>query len=450
MYFNDFDDYSHTTTFKTIKVYKNGDANTSFDLKVNSEFKAKDLAELIETNLKLKPVQKLRLFTAEGLEVSVEELAYIKNGEAVFASRGENFDRSSTLGEYEILKTLGEGGFGEVLLATHKRSGDQVAIKFLKASSRVMASEIDRLFAEAETLKNLHHKGIVRVLNCFSQSNTQIAFVMEYLSGGELLEYVLKRNKLSEDEAREFFRQIVEAVSYCHRSKLIHCDLKLENILLENPESKVVKVVDFGISGLCTGLRSDADGGSLDYMAPEYFNGSSKGVHPGVDVWALGCMLYGMVCGKLPFADDNDNKIIDRIKHARFDYDDAGKKLSREVRHLISRILEIDTEQRFTIHDILDHPWMNGEKMPAEVVEEEAKQETEKKISITVTAPAKRNSTLTKSGQSNSFNVKSNASPGINKRNSNLGVDKSPKVIASSPTASSTRKTELSKLSKKF
>ena len=112
-----------------------------------------------------------------------------------------------------------------------------------------MASEIDRLFAEAETLKNLHHKGIVRVLNCFSQSNTQIAFVMEYLSGGELLEYVLKRNKLTEDEAREFFKQIVEAVSYCHRNKLIHCDLKLENILLENPDSKVVKVQFFPLYG---------------------------------------------------------------------------------------------------------------------------------------------------------------------------------------------------------
>jgi len=99
----------------------------------------------------MKPVQKLRIFTSEGLEISTEELSYIKDGEAVFASRGtilkwrlivliknsgENFDRSSTLAEYDIIRTLGEGGFGEVLLATHKRSQELVAIKFLKASSR--------------------------------------------------------------------------------------------------------------------------------------------------------------------------------------------------------------------------------------------------------------------------------------------------------------------------
>jgi len=81
-------------TLSKIKVYRNGDANSSFDLKVNSEFKPKDLGELIETQLKLKPVQKLRLFTSEGLEISIEELNYIKNGEAIYASRGIFVDKN--------------------------------------------------------------------------------------------------------------------------------------------------------------------------------------------------------------------------------------------------------------------------------------------------------------------------------------------------------------------
>jgi len=216
------------------------------------------------------------------------------------------------------------------------------------------------------------------VINCISLSSMQIAFIMEYLDGGELLQYVLKQGKLSEEEALEFFRQIAEAVAYCHRNKLIHCDLKLENILLESKDSRVVKIVDFGISGLCTGLNSDANSGSLEYMAPEYFGGSSKGVHPGVDVWALGCMLYGMVCGKLPFADSSESKTIERIRSGKVEYDEAGKKLSREIRHLISKMLEPDTEQRLPIYDVLDHAWVHQKKLP-ELYEEEGKNETEKK-----------------------------------------------------------------------
>ena len=104
------------------------------------------------------------------------------------------------------------------------------------------ASDIDMVFAEGEMLKNLHHKNIVKILNCFTLKNMRVAFVMEYLGGGELKDYVLERGHLSEEEAKEFFRQLCDAVYYCHRDKLIHRDLKLENILLESKDSKVIKV----------------------------------------------------------------------------------------------------------------------------------------------------------------------------------------------------------------
>lgn len=439
MYYDDDNEFSSNSPSKTIKVYRNGDHTQSFDLKVGSEIKPKEIQESIESKLKLQSVQKLRLFTMEGLEISPEDLTYLKTGEAIFASKGENFDKSSTLVEYEIIKQLGEGGFGEVLLAIHKRSREKVAIKFLKASTRVLATEVNKLFTEAETLKNLHHKGIVRVLNCFSLSSMQVAFIMEYLDGGELLKYVEnKGGKLSEEEALEFFRQIAEAVSYCHRNKLIHCDLKLENILLESKDSKVVKVVDFGISGLSTGLKSEADAGSLDYMAPEYFNGSHKGVHPGVDVWALGCMLYGMVCGRLPFGDTSEAKIVERICSARVEYDEAGKKLSKEVRHLISKMLERDTEQRMTIHDVLDHPWVNNKKLPED--EEEAKRETEKKGTVpsVPTQVKKAHSTPKQASYSISIKGASTTSSPVGRKSTTSGqiMEKSPKAITlSSVTA---------------
>lgn len=448
MYYGEDDDFTANSPSKTIKVYRNGDHTQSFDLKLASEIKPRDVLETIETKLKLTNIQRLRLFTIEGLEVTPEELAYLKSGEAIFASKGENFDKSSTLAEYEIIKPLGEGGFGEVVLAIHKRSQEQVAIKFLKASTRIMANEVNKLFAEAETLKNLHHKNIVHVINCFSLSTMQVAFVMEYLDGGELLQYVLKRGKLAEEEALEFFQQIAGAVAYCHRNKLIHCDLKLENILLQSKESKVVKVVDFGISGLCTGTHNDADGGSLDYMPPEYFNGSKKGVHPGVDVWALGCMLYGMVCGKLPFGDTSEAKIIDRICHARYDYDEAGKKLSREVRNLIARMLEPDTEQRLNIHDVLDHPWVNNQKLP-DAPEEEMKNESEKKATTTQNVPIQARKTAAASSTKSYSSTPKAANSPMGKKTTGPVIEKSPKAITLS-SVPQVKKGEINKSGKKI
>lgn len=96
-------------------------------------------------------------------------------------------------------------------------------------------------------LKSLHHKNIVNILRCYTLPNMQVVFIMEYLEGGELLDYVTQKGRLSEFEAREFFQQIVDAIAYCHKEKLIHRDLKLENIMLLNKTSKTIKIVDFGI-----------------------------------------------------------------------------------------------------------------------------------------------------------------------------------------------------------
>ena len=98
------------------------------------------------------------------------------------------------------------------------------------------------IFSETETLKSLHHENIVKILNCFNLKNMNLAFVMEYLEGGELYQLVKQQKKLPESLARKFFKQLIEAISYCHRKKLIHRDLKLENILLVSKNSETIKV----------------------------------------------------------------------------------------------------------------------------------------------------------------------------------------------------------------
>mgnify|MGYP001451929334 CR=1 FL=1 len=99
------------------------------------------------------------------------------------------------------------------------------------------------IFSETETLKSLNHENIVKILNCFNLKNMDIAFVMEYLEGGELLQLIKEKKRLPESLARTYFKQLVEAISYCHKAKMIHRDLKLENILLTSKDSEVIKVI---------------------------------------------------------------------------------------------------------------------------------------------------------------------------------------------------------------
>lgn len=98
------------------------------------------------------------------------------------------------------------------------------------------------VFREVEMLKSLSHKNIVKILNCYTLKNMEVIIVMEFLEGGELLEYVLDKGRLDEAEARIFFKQIIDAISYIHQEKLIHRDLKLENLLLASKNAKIIKV----------------------------------------------------------------------------------------------------------------------------------------------------------------------------------------------------------------
>ena len=149
---------------------------------------------------------------------------------------------ASLFSEYRIVSELGEGGFGKVSLGVHKVTNEKVALKFVNASAYGNAESIDMVYNEAETLKKLQHPNIVKIKNTFALKNMQMVFIMEYLEGGELLDYVMKRERLPEKEAKGIFRQMASAIQYCHRESLIHRDLKMENILLVSTTTNKIKV----------------------------------------------------------------------------------------------------------------------------------------------------------------------------------------------------------------
>lgn len=138
-------------------------------------------------NMQMSNYNEVRIFNIEGLELFDEDFEFLKSGETMFTSFGEDFDHATYVSEYDISKTLGQGGFGDVVLGTHKETKELVAIKVTKANAIDNADDIDTVFAEAETLKMLDHEGIVKIYKNFIIKKTmQAYFIMEYLEGGEL------------------------------------------------------------------------------------------------------------------------------------------------------------------------------------------------------------------------------------------------------------------------
>lgn len=170
---------------------------------------------------------------------------------------------------------------------------------------------------------------------------------------------------LREEDARSVFQQIVAGIAYAHNQHICHRDLKLENILLKNKNLEIVKIADFGLSAFYRpGSTVLTNCGTLSFLAPEVFKGTSN-AGPPLDVWALGVILFSMLCGRLPFegTDLSYSKrprtpvIRSRILKCQYKIDES---LSPEVKDLVRRMLRLDPGERATVPEIFNHFWLRG------------------------------------------------------------------------------------------
>ncbi|CAF2052698.1 unnamed protein product [Rotaria magnacalcarata] len=176
--------------------------------------------------------------------------------------------------------------------------------------------------------------------------------VMEYVSGGELFDYIVKKGKLTEGEARPFFQQIISGVDYCHRHMVVHRDLKPENLLLD--DASHVKIADFGLSNIMKdGELLKTSCGSPNYAAPEVVSGELY-AGPEVDIWSCGVILYALLTGTLPFDDDNVQVLFKKIRSGIFP---IPEYLNTSVVDLLQRMLTVDPVRRATIKEIREHEW---------------------------------------------------------------------------------------------
>ena len=233
--------------------------------------------------------------------------------------------KGTKVGEYVIEDFLGKGGFGEVWSAQHPAIGKQVAVKFLSASSLINYEMLARFKREARAVNEIGHENLVDIFSFGELPDGRPYYVMELLRGESLAEYVAKKGPPPFALLLEVFRQVCEALQAAHQAKVIHRDLKPDNIFLDKKKSPAlsVKLLDFGIAKLATNdeesenlTRTGIPFGTPSYMSPEQCDGA-KNVDHRSDIYALGIVLYELLTGKNPFREPGDSALDLLMKHKK-------------------------------------------------------------------------------------------------------------------------------------
>lgn len=263
------------------------------------------------------------------------------------------------IGKYDFYGTLGTGSFGKVKYAIDNETGEPVAIKIV-SKELIMERNLGRnLKKEITIMKFINHENIVDVKSVFATAD-KLYIVMEYEGGGELFDKIVEVGKFTESTARHYFKQLIDGLEYCHEINVCHRDLKPENLLLDAEGN--LKISDFGFSIMRAREGNNGENidnlfttcGTPNYVAPEVV---SKIGYDGriADLWSLGCVLYVLLAGYLPFDEDSKEELFDKIRKAEFEF---PKWFTRDARNLINSMLVADPKKRATLQDIKFHYWM--------------------------------------------------------------------------------------------
>ncbi|PVH88276.1 Pkinase-domain-containing protein [Cadophora sp. DSE1049] len=276
----------------------------------------------------------------------------------------KNRETSAFLQQYTLLEKLGKGHFAEVFLCVEKATGTRFAVKiFTKQPGVEERSKTEGLQQEIAVLMGVSHPNLLCLKDTFDETNA-VYLVLELAAEGELFNWIVMKQKLTEEETRKVFIQLFQATKYLHERGIVHRDIKPENILLTDKDLHV-KVADFGLAKII-GEESFTTTlcGTPSYVAPEILEDSRHRRYTrAVDVWSLGVVLYICLCGFPPFSDElntreNPYSLTQQIKTGRFDYPSPyWDSVGDPALDLIDRMLTVDVEKRYTIDDCLEHPW---------------------------------------------------------------------------------------------
>eukprot|EP00742_Colponemidia_sp_Colp-10_P002254 GILJ01002408.1.p1 GENE.GILJ01002408.1~~GILJ01002408.1.p1 ORF type:complete len:443 (-),score=66.46 GILJ01002408.1:154-1440(-) len=298
----------------------------------------------------------------------------------------KNEEGHAQINEYTLVKDLGEGAFGKVKLCVHKDTQVQYAVKIFKKSvlrrkrefkqtehgMRIVDAMQD-VMREIAIMKKLSHANIVGLHEVIDDDESdKLYMILDFVEGGQvmdwdsdILRYLSKlpeataEQTLPEHTARTLFRDVVRGLEYLHRNGIVHRDLKPENLLVT--ADGAVKIADFGVAAVCEEKEMlKKTEGTYHFVAPECCVGQEFSGRL-ADIWSLGVTLYVFVCGVLPFFAENLPALFDMIATQPVS---IPEHCSPELRHLLTKLLEKDPNNRYTLELIKNDEWVNGGGLP--------------------------------------------------------------------------------------
>ncbi|XP_022916993.1 myosin light chain kinase A [Onthophagus taurus] len=274
--------------------------------------------------------------------------------------------------KYEVSHVLGQGACGVVRLVFEKYTCQPYACKRILKNTSNRNKTLNRpenIQKEINILKQLNHPFLIS-LKEIEETSSGYFIIMDYMEGGELT-YLISPQRLSESQVKYLFYQIVVAVQHLHSINIIHRDLKPENILLKKESDKddnMIKISDFGLSKMMLDQSfMKTKCGTPYFSAPEIFNPSVTAYGKKVDVWSLGVILYYMLSQELPFrapkSAAKNQALAKMILAGKFAMADSlWGEISDNGKNLIKNMLVCDATKRFSIDEVVDHPWFQDDK----------------------------------------------------------------------------------------
>ncbi|XP_050020763.1 hormonally up-regulated neu tumor-associated kinase [Alexandromys fortis] len=278
----------------------------------------------------------------------------------VSRERLRDFQHHKRVGNYLIgSRKLGEGSFAKVREGLHVLTGEKVAIKVIdKKRAKKDTYVTKNLRREGQIQQMIRHPNITQLLDILETENSYY-LVMELCPGGNLMHKIYEKKRLDEAEARRYIRQLISAVEHLHRAGVVHRDLKIENLLLD--EDNNIKLIDFGLSN-CAGILGYSDPfstqcGSPAYAAPELL--ARKKYGPKIDVWSIGVNMYAMLTGTLPFTVEPFSLRALYQKMVDKEMNPLPTQLSTGAINFLRSLLEPDPVKRPNIQQALANRWLN-------------------------------------------------------------------------------------------